>query len=60
MKKRGLDLTPVCKKCGKEPPINHEMSTNEWVVYMTKEPCKCGGEWISKFMLEKEKANDEA
>lgn len=56
--KKGLDLTPVCSKCGKEPPINKEKSAPNWVFYMTKEPCKCGGEWTAKFMLEKEKANE--
>ena len=50
--KKSFDFTPVCKKCGKEPPINKEMSTPNWIVYMTKEPCKCGGEWTSRFVFE--------
>lgn len=50
--KKSIDMTPVCDKCGKEAPIDHEMSTAQWKVYRVKEPCECGGCFKPKFMLE--------
>ena len=50
--KKPIDMTPVCDKCGKEAPIDYEMSTAQWKVYRVKEPCECGGCFKPKFMLE--------
>lgn len=50
--KKPIDMKPVCDKCGKEAPIDHEMSTAQWKVYRVKEPCECGGCFKPKFMLE--------
>ena len=49
-----LDMTPVCNKCGRLAPVDLKMSTPNWTVYRTKEPCECGGKFVAKFMLEKE------
>lgn len=46
-----FDMTPVCEKCGKVAPIDNDMSTDTWIVYRVKEPCKCGGRYKPKFML---------
>lgn len=52
------DMTPVCKNCGKEAPVNVEMSTKEWKVYVTKNPCECGCEtWVNRCDFEE---NDNA
>lgn len=48
-----LDMTPICDKCGVAAPIDEKMSTPNWRVYRTKEPCKCGGTFMSKFLLER-------
>jgi lysyl-tRNA synthetase class I len=50
-----LDMTPICDKCGKTAPVDKEMSTKEWVVYRTKEPCECGGKFMPKCFMEKGK-----
>ena len=50
--KKPIDMTPVCDKCGKEAPIDHEMSTAQWKVYRVKEPWECGGCFKPKLMLE--------
>ena len=42
------NLTTVCNKCGKEAPINNEMSNKNWIVYDTSKPCECGGQWKIK------------
>ena len=42
------NLTTVCNKCGKEAPINNEMSNKNWIVYDTSKPCDCGGQWKIK------------
>jgi len=31
----------ICKKCGKEMPIDKEKSNKNWIVYRNK--CECGG-----------------
>lgn len=46
------DMTPVCDKCGEKAPIDHELSTDQWTVYRVKEPCKCGGRFKPRFMLD--------
>lgn len=46
--KKKLIIKEVCKKCGKTPPIDKEMSNENWTVYLTKEPCECGGTWTIK------------
>ncbi|TDO77719.1 hypothetical protein DFR79_13251 [Halanaerobium saccharolyticum] len=39
----------VCMECGKEAPINHEESTENWTVYGTT--CEeCGGKTGAKFI----------
>lgn len=47
-----MDMIPVCDKCGKPAPIDEKMSTPNWTAYRVKEPCECGGKYISKFLLE--------
>ena len=56
--RKQIDMTPVCDKCGKEAPIDLEMSTAQWKVYRVKEPCKCGGHFKSKFLLEEVQRNE--
>lgn len=53
-KKEMLDFTPVCNKCGKLAPIDEERSSDNWVVYRTKEPCECGGRFTPKCLLKTE------
>lgn len=36
-----------CNKCGKNAPINKEKSNENWTVYETKEPCECGGRFVT-------------
>lgn len=47
------DMTPVCEDCGTVAPVIKEMSSQNWKVYRTNEPCKCGGKFVPKFTLEK-------
>ena len=37
----------ICKKCGKEIPIDEEKSNDNWKVYKTE--CPCGGKAIMDF-----------
>lgn len=48
-----MDFTPICDKCGAVAPIDKEKSNENWTVYAVKEPCKCGGEYKSRCLLEK-------
>ncbi len=52
-----FDMTPTCEKCGKVAPINKKMSTPNWVVYETGKPCKCGGKFKAKFLIDKKKGD---
>jgi len=45
MKKQKSMLKNTCSICGKEAPVNKEMSTENWVVYDNKSPCECGGKF---------------
>lgn len=54
MRKESIDMTPVCENCGKTAPINKEMSTPNWTVFLVKDPCECGGNFIAKFLLDRE------
>lgn len=45
MKENKLTLRPLCDKCGKVAPLNKEMTTENWIVYNTKENCDCGGKF---------------
>jgi len=48
MKKKPPEIKFICKKCGKEPEINKEMSNENWSVIDNK-PCKfCGGKLTIK------------
>lgn len=49
-----MDMTPICEKCGKVAPIDKEKSTSNWTVYVINKPCKCGGEFTPRFILEEE------
>lgn len=46
---------PTCNRCGKEAPIDKKMSTENWTVYRTKEPCECGGSFRMNFDEDGEK-----
>lgn len=54
-----MDMTPVCEKCGAVAPVDKEMSTENWIVHRVKEPCRCGGKYISKWLLEQKNADKE-
>lgn len=43
---------PKCNKCGKVAPIDKKMSNENWIVYKTKELCKCGGKFKIDFLFE--------
>jgi hypothetical protein len=53
-----MDMTPICDKCGKVAPIDEKMSTPDWVVYCVKEPCKCGGKFMAKFILDSKRRKE--
>lgn len=40
---------PTCNICGKEAPVDKDMSNGNWTVYKTKEPCECGGTFKINF-----------
>ena len=48
-KKKFIIPPPTCNKCGKEAPVDTEMSNKNWTVYKEKEPCECGGEFKIEF-----------
>lgn len=48
-----LDFTPVCEKCGAVAPVDTEKSTENYIVYAIKNPCKCGGTFKSRCLLER-------
>lgn len=52
VKRKPLDMTPVCVKCGKPAPVDTELSTENWTVFKEKEPCQCGGEYKPQFLIE--------
>jgi len=37
-----MKIKSVCKKCGKEMPVDKEKSNKSWKAYKNK--CECGGE----------------
>ena len=49
-KKSKPEIILVCDKCGKQPPVDEEMSNENWVVYKTSNPCECGGRWTHKIV----------
>lgn len=51
MKKKDIDMTPICEKCGKIAPIDNEMSTDNWTVYKVKDLCICGGRFVPRALL---------
>lgn len=59
MKNKEKDMTPVCEKCGRVAPINMEKSNQNWIVYEVKEPCKCGGRFRPKCLLEEVSNEDQ-
>ena len=58
MKRKKLDMTPICDKCGKTAPINKAMSSENWIVYEVKAPCECGGRFMARAILEARKAEE--
>ncbi|SFL09840.1 hypothetical protein [Halanaerobium salsuginis] len=38
----------VCEDCGKEAPIDHKKSTENWIAY--KDKCECGGKTVPKMI----------
>lgn len=50
-----MDMTPVCTLCGKVAPIDEGMSNSNWTAYRIKEPCECGGQFISRCLQETER-----
>ena len=51
-RKNMMDMTPVCEWCGKVAPVDEKISTPNWTVYRTKEPCKCGGKYTARAFLD--------
>ena len=47
-----MDMTPVCERCGKVAPVDEKLSTPNWTVYRTKEPCECGGKYTARAFLD--------
>ena len=36
-----------CNKCGEQAPIDSQRSNDNWIFYNTKDPCSCGGKFIT-------------
>jgi|GEM_PF-778258 len=51
-RKNMMDMTPVCERCGKVAPVDEKLSTPNWTVYRTKEPCECGGKYTARAFLD--------
>ena len=51
-RKNMMDMTPVCERCGKAAPVDEKLSTPNWKVYRTKEPCECGGKYTARAFLD--------
>ena len=51
-RKNMMDMTPVCERCGKVAPVDEKLSTPNWIVYRTKEPCECGGKYTARAFLD--------
>ena len=51
-RKNMMDMTPVCERCGKVAPVDEKISTPNWTVYRTKEPCECGGKYTARAFLD--------
>ena len=51
-RKNMMDMTPVCERCGKVAPVDNKLSTPNWTVYRTKEPCECGGKYTARAFLD--------
>ena len=51
-RKNMMDMTPVCERCGKVAPVDEKLSTQNWTVYRTKEPCECGGKYTARAFLD--------
>lgn len=41
-----------CNKCGKQAPIDSQKSNDNWTFYNTKDPCSCGGKFVTCFAKE--------
>lgn len=50
--KNKMDMTPICDKCGATAPIDNAKTNDNWQVYDTSERCKCGGNFVPRFILE--------
>ena len=51
-RKNVMDITPVCKRCGKVAPVDEKLSPPNWTGYRTKEPCECGGKYTAHAPLD--------
>ena len=51
-RKNMMDMTPVCERCGKVATVDEKLSTPNWTVYRTKEPCECGGKYTARAFLD--------
>lgn len=38
--------------CGKVAPVDEKLSTPNWTVYRTKEPCACGRKYTARAFLD--------
>lgn len=47
----------ICERCGKVAPVDEKLSTPNWTVYRTKEPCECGGKYTARAFLEDKEAD---
>ena len=47
-------LMPRCNKCGKLAPIDKDKTNENWVTWILKDPCECGGIFKSTFVYDDE------
>lgn len=53
------EMKVVCERCGSIAPIDEEKSNENWKVYSTKEPCKCGGRFVPEIIAKQNKGGRE-
>ena len=51
-RKNMMDMKAVGGWRGKVAPVDEKLSTPNWTVYRTKEPCECGGKYTARAFLD--------
>ena len=51
-RKNMMDMTPACERRGQVAPVAEQLSTPNWTVYRTEEPCECGGKHTARAFLD--------